>query len=61
MVSDRRVVKIIRDSVKQAVASWPALIADSALLPQQKALLLEHFRACPVVEGYERRASRARV
>lgn len=52
---ETRTVKIIRECVKQAVASWPALIEASALLPQQKALLLEHFRACPIVQGYERR------
>lgn len=53
---ETRAAKIIRDCVKQAVASWPALIESSALLAQQKALLLEHFLACPIVQGHARRA-----
>jgi serine/threonine-protein kinase HipA len=53
---ETRTGKIIRDTVKQAVATWPALIEASAMLPEQKSHLLEHFLRCPIVESYARRA-----
>jgi serine/threonine-protein kinase HipA len=49
----------VRDVVRKACATWPALIEASALLPEQKARLLRHFEAVPSVATWRRRSSRS--
>jgi len=48
---------IVRETVKAAVATWPDLVAESGLLPEQKARLLAHFDAVALVQGYRRRVA----
>lgn len=48
----------IRATVKAAVDAWPALIAESPLLTEQKDRILAHFQSVPAVEGLTKRAAR---
>jgi len=58
---ETKATAVVREVVKAACEQWPALIEASALLPQQKQRLLEHFEGVPMVAGLRRRAAKARA
>lgn len=58
-IMEKPATKVISDSVKAAGDSWPAMIRESNLLPQQKTRLLDHFHRHPMVAGLLRRRSRS--
>jgi serine/threonine-protein kinase HipA len=56
---ETRVHAVLRDTVRRALATWPALIEASELMPEQKKRLLAHFHAVPAVEALVQRYRRA--
>lgn len=53
---EKPAVATLRETVKAAVAAWPALIQASALTPLQKERLTAHFTAHGMVASLKRRA-----
>ncbi len=51
----------VRSVVKKASATWPALIASSALFDTQKTKLLKHLDSHPLINGYRARSGRAEL
>ncbi len=54
---ETKAAALAREVVGAACAQWPALIAASGLLPQQKDRLNRHFEAVPLVASLRRRAA----
>lgn len=50
-VPEIRLKKVIADTVTRALASWPAMIRQSAMSRQQKQKLLRHFKSTPFIES----------
>ena len=46
----------IRETVKAAAATWPDMINESQLLPEQKTRLLQHFEGVEAVQTFRRRS-----
>ncbi|MGP3508642.1 type II toxin-antitoxin system HipA family toxin [Paracidovorax citrulli] len=57
-LSEPKLQSIVKDTVRRAHASWPAMIEASDLLAEQKANLMRHFRATPLVASLDARAAR---
>jgi len=54
-MSETKVRAVLADTVARAREKWPQMIEDSALLPEQKTRLMEHFEAVPAVQAQARR------
>ncbi len=48
----------IRDAVKRAAETWPAMIAEARITDAQKARLIEQFKSHRMIQSLERRAPR---
>jgi len=61
VLSEPKLHSIVKDTVRRAHEAWPAMIEASALLPEQKVRLLQHFRNTPMIASLDKRAARAKA
>lgn len=57
-LSEPKLHAIVKDTVRSAHGAWPAMIEASAILDEQKAKLLQHFRATPMIASLDKRAAK---
>jgi len=57
-LSELKASAIIKETVRLAYDSWPDMISESQLLPEQKTRLMSHFTATPAVASLIKRAAR---
>lgn len=61
VLSEPKLHSIVKDTVRRAHEAWPAMIEASALLPEQKVRLLQHFRNTPMIASLDKRAAKAKA
>ena len=57
-LSELKASAIIKETVRLAYDSWPDMISESQLLPEQKIRLMSHFTATPAIASLIKRAAR---